>query len=172
MSGAVPPEHASPVPRSSKLKKLEPRITAARNSLDWSALSGLLQQHVTDSGRESVGGTSRVSHLTTTYTLARVDMLLIGERDGGLGEAVKFVNEVLTATNDKVLICICGSVLWFAGAQVRRSAHAILMPPSCVTFRHRCRYSARSSCGSCHPTGCRAEKGKATTFPPKFAISA
>ncbi len=118
MSGAVPPEHASPVPRNSKLKKLEPRITAARNSLDWIALSGLLQQHVADSGRESLGGVSRGSQLTTAYMLARVDMLLIGEREGGLFEAVKFVNEVLTATNERVLICICGSVLWCAGAQV------------------------------------------------------
>jgi hypothetical protein len=122
MSGAVPPEHSSPVPRNAKLKKLEPRITAARNALDWSTLSSLLQQHVTDSRRESLGGNSRVSHLTTAYTLARVDMHLTGERDGGLGEAVKFVNEALASTSDKVLICICGAVYWFAGMQVRCNA--------------------------------------------------
>jgi hypothetical protein len=117
MSGAVPPENSSPVPRNAKLKKLEPRIAAARNSLDWTALSGLLQQHVADAGRESLGGSSR--QYTTAYMLARIDMHVFGERDGGLVEAVKFVNELLPLVNDRVLQCIIGAVHWCAGAQVR-----------------------------------------------------
>ncbi len=119
MSGVVPPEQSSPVPRNSRLKKLEPRIIAARNAQDWSALSGLLQQHVADSGRESMGGTSRLSQYSTAYVVARIDMLLFGERDGGLVEVLKFVTEMLSATNDRMLHCIIGSIHWCAGAQVR-----------------------------------------------------
>ena len=124
MSGVIPPEQSSPNPRNSKLKKLEPRIIAARNAQDWTALSALLQQHVADSGRESIGGTSRFSQYTTAYVLARIDMLLFGERDGGLVEVLRFVTEMLSATNDRVLHCIIGSIHWCAGAQVRLS----LMP--------------------------------------------
>ncbi len=118
MSLAVPPEHSSPVPRNAKLKKLEPRIIAARNSQDWTALSGLLQQYLSDSGRESTGGPSRSSQATTAYILARIDLLVFGERDGSLAEAVKFVNEMLLTTNDRMLLCIFGCVNWCAGAQV------------------------------------------------------
>ena len=134
MSGATPPEQSSPVPRNSKLKKLESRITAARNALDWTTLSGLLQQHVADSGRESIGGSYRFSHYTTSYVLARIDILLFGERDGGLPEVLKFVNEILPTANDKVLLCIIASVHWCAGAQVRPVANVMLNTCSCVTF--------------------------------------
>ncbi len=120
MSAVVPPEQSSPVPRNSKLKKLEPRIIAARNAQDWTSLSGFLQQHVADSGRESVGGASRSAQYTTAFILARIDMLLFGERDGGLPEALKFANEMLSLTNDRVFLCIFGSIHWCAGAQVCR----------------------------------------------------
>jgi hypothetical protein len=142
MSGAIPPEQSSPVPRNSKLKKLESRITAARNALDWTTLSALLQQHVADSGRESIGGSYRFSHYTTSYVLARIDMLLFGERDGGLPEVLKFVNEILPTANDKVLLCIIGSVHWCAGAQVRpvsnvgsirvRASRFVQVPAQCL----------------------------------------
>ena len=165
MSGAVPPEHSSPVPRNAKLKKLEPRIAAARNSLDWTALSGLLQQHVTDAGRESLGGSSR--QYTTAYILARIDMHVFGERDGGLVEAVKFVNELVSLTNDRVLQCIIGSVHWCAGFQVLAVAFVpVLVMMRWVTRCYRFRCSACSSCASCPRTGCRPGMAKAPTITP------
>lgn len=66
-----------------------------------------------------MGGTSRLSQYSTAYVVARIDMLLFGERDGGLVEVLKFVTEMLSATNDRMLHCIIGSIHWCAGAQVR-----------------------------------------------------
>lgn len=169
MSLAVPPEHSSPVPRNAKLKKLEPRIAAARNSQDWTALSGLLQQYIADSGRESAGGSSRSSQFTTAYILARVDLLIFGERDGGLAEAVKFVNEMLPTTNDKMLQCIFGSVNWCAGAQVFASRYHHARDISLVTLCCRFQRSARCSFATCPPTGCITKRAMATTSPPKPA---